>query len=44
MKNLTLHTFKLKYTKTVGKQGHERMKKNAEYRRNEKFNTAHFQA
>lgn len=25
MKNLTLHTFKLKYTKTVGKQGHERM-------------------
>nr|DAS53782.1 MAG TPA: hypothetical protein [Caudoviricetes sp.] len=33
MKNLTLHTFKLKYTKVVGKQGHERMKKNAEYRR-----------
>jgi len=33
MKNLTLHTFKLKYTKTVGKQGHERMKKNAAYRR-----------
>ena len=33
MKNPTLHTFKLKYTKTVGKQGHERMKKNAEYRR-----------
>lgn len=33
MKNSTLHTFKLKYTKTVGKQGHERMKKNADYRR-----------
>ena len=33
MKNLTLHSFKLKYTKVVGKQGHERMKKNAEYRR-----------
>lgn len=33
MRNSTLHTFKLKYTKIVGKQGHERMKKNAEYRR-----------
>lgn len=33
MKNLVLHTFKLTYTKTVGKQGHERMKKNAAYRR-----------
>lgn len=33
MKNLVLHTFKLKYTKIVGKQGHERMKKNAAYRR-----------
>lgn len=33
MKNLTLHTFKLKYTKTVGKQGHEKTKKNTKYRR-----------
>lgn len=33
MKNLTLHTFKNTYTKTVGKQGHEKTKKNAEYRR-----------
>ena len=33
MKNLILHTFKNTYTKIVGKQGHERMKKNAAYRR-----------
>ena len=33
MKNLTLHTFKLTYTKTVGKQGHEKTKKNTKYRR-----------
>lgn len=33
MKNLTLNTFKLKYTKAVGKQGHERTKKNTKYRR-----------
>lgn len=33
MKNLTLHSFKLKYTKVVGKQGHEKTKKNADYRR-----------
>lgn len=33
MKNLTLYTFKLTYTKTGGKQGHERMKKNTKYRR-----------
>ena len=33
MKNLVLHTFKLTYTKTVGKQGHEKTKKNTKYRR-----------
>ena len=33
MKNLILHTFKNTYTKIVGKQGHERMKKNAAYSR-----------
>lgn len=33
MKNLILHTFKNTYTKIVGKQGHERMKKNAKYRK-----------
>lgn len=33
MKDLTLRTFKLTYTKTVGKQGHERIKKNTKYRR-----------
>lgn len=33
MKNLVLHTFKLKYTKIVGKQGHEKRKKNTAYRR-----------
>jgi len=32
MKNLTLYIFKQNYTKTVGKQGYERMKKNAAYR------------
>lgn len=33
MKDLVLHTFKLTYTKTVGKQGYEKTKKNAAYRR-----------
>ncbi|WP_157799919.1 hypothetical protein [Prevotella intermedia] len=31
--NFAMHLFKLNYTKTVGKKGHERMKKNAAYRR-----------
>lgn len=33
MKNLTLYLFKQNYTKAVGKQGHERIKKNTKYRR-----------
>ncbi len=33
MKDLVLRTFKLTYTKTVGKQGNEKIKKNASYRR-----------
>lgn len=33
MKNLLLNTFILTYTKTVGKQGHEKVRKNANYRR-----------